>query len=144
MGKFVFDMGNWAQDDIKRFTRANEGTIKAMKVATFEAAKVIADRVADKARTIKPYGLEKGLRVARHQVDSDSVNTLIWFDGYDENGEPYAKRANAINSGRSLPDGGKAMAYPFFREAEKEAKQEAIKAAEEAFTQHMNELLEVK
>lgn len=140
MAKFKFDVGEWLDDDIRGFAYANGGTIQVAKSATWEGAKIIADEIH--AEASKHGNLANGLRIARHQVDSDSVNTLIWFDGYDTDGVAYAQKANAINSGRSTPNGGKTKADRFVSRAERKAAAKAKKAMQMKFAEEIKKLLD--
>lgn len=137
MAKFVFDVGTWLNDDIERMENANKGTIKCMKAATWEGAKIIADEIANEAR--KHGNLADGLKIARHRVSADSVDTIIWFDGYDTDGVAYALKANVIQHGRSTST-GTTKKDPFVRRAEKRVRKRAEKTMEDVFAEYFDKM----
>ena len=141
MAKFVFDMGDWADEITKDFTAANKATIGAMKAALYEGAKVIAD--AGKAAA-NEHGLGAGFGVSPFQTDADGTQTSVGFrnGGYFTNrwGQriPYDLAANVLEYGSSRVPGTHFMTHAY-----KSAKANAQAAMKAKFQEEITKLLGV-
>lgn len=144
---------------------ANGGTVGATKMAVYDGAAVVTDKIRDNLENLptvrdvdaiaayrkgtfagitgrQKAGLLDSLGVAPMQVTSAEINARIGFDGYNEvktkrwpNGQPNSMIARSIESGTSFM-----QKHPFLRPAVNSSRSQAQKKMQETFEKRIEEL----
>lgn len=144
---------------------ANGGTVGAAKMAVYDGAAVVTDKIRDNLENLptvrevdalaayrkgmfvgitdrQKSGLLNSLGDAPMQVTFADINTRIGFDGYNEvetkrwpYGQPNNMIARSIESGTSFM-----QKHPFLRPAVNSSRSQAQKKMQETFEKRIEEL----